>query len=85
MIFNDFSPKGDMDQTQRRKKSVPLFMKKFYDGQTRPNMIFSVIGDSENFIPKPWSKSRFQEALIYAAKATGGLCLIYAAKAKGGL
>ncbi|XP_048771384.2 transient receptor potential cation channel subfamily M member 8-like isoform X2 [Ostrea edulis] len=61
-----------MDQTQRRKKSVPLFMKKFYDGQTRPNMIFSVIGDSENFIPKPWSKSRFQEALIYAAKATGG-------------
>jgi hypothetical protein len=58
-----------------RRKTIKTSMKEFYNQQAeqaRPKMIFSVIGDSENFIPKPWSKSRFQEALIYAAKATGG-------------
>ncbi|XP_061195394.1 transient receptor potential cation channel subfamily M member 5-like [Saccostrea echinata] len=43
----------------------------FYRRVPRPNMIFSVIGDSDNLIPKPWPKSRFQQSLIYAAKAAG--------------
>ncbi|XP_078309609.1 transient receptor potential cation channel subfamily M member 8-like [Crassostrea virginica] len=41
------------------------------DGQERPNMIFSVIGDSYNIVPKIWPKSRLQDSLTNAARAAG--------------
>ncbi|XP_061195246.1 uncharacterized protein LOC133203486 [Saccostrea echinata] len=50
--------------------SIEAFME-FYSRVPRPNMIFSVIGDSDKLIPKQWPKSRFQQSLIYAAKAAG--------------
>lgn len=37
-----------------------------------PTMVFSVIGDSDSFVPKPWPKTVFQTALIEAAKSGGG-------------
>ena len=35
-------------------------------------MVFSVIGDSDCFLPRPWPKTVFQTALIDAAKSGGG-------------
>jgi hypothetical protein len=35
-------------------------------------MVFSVIGDSNSFVPRPWAKTVFQTALIEAAKSGGG-------------
>lgn len=40
--------------------------------QLSPTMVFSVIGDSDNFVPRPWPKTVFQTALIEAAKSGGG-------------
>ncbi|XP_062617598.1 transient receptor potential cation channel subfamily M member 2-like [Saccostrea cucullata] len=62
-----------MDRNNWRKQ-IKSFVTKVYS-KSQPNMIFSVIGDSDNLIPKPWPKSRFQQSLTYAAKAAGN-CLI---------
>lgn len=40
--------------------------------QSSPTMVFSVIGDSDNFVPRPWPKTVCQTALIEAAKSGGG-------------
>ena len=45
------------------------------DGNTSPTMVFSVIGDSDSFVPRPWPKTVFQTALIEAAKSGGGRSL----------
>ena len=37
-----------------------------------PTMVFSVIGDSDSFVPRPWPKTVFQTALVEAAKSGGG-------------
>ena len=37
-----------------------------------PTMVFSVIGDSNSFVPCPWAKTVFETALIEAAKSGGG-------------
>lgn len=42
------------------------------DGNNSPTMVFSVIGDSDSFVPRPWPKTIFQAALIEAAKSGGG-------------
>lgn len=39
---------------------------------SNPTMVFSVIGDSDNLVPRPWPKTVFQTALIDAAKSGGG-------------
>lgn len=41
--------------------------------KTTPTMVFSVIGDSDSFVPRPWPKAVFQTALIEAAKSGGGM------------
>lgn len=38
-----------------------------------PSMVFSVIGDSDNLVPKLWPKPMFQKALVEAARAGGGI------------
>ena len=38
-----------------------------------PTMVFSVIGDSDSFVPRPWPTTVFQTALIEAAKCGGGM------------
>lgn len=40
---------------------------------TSPTMVFSVIGDSDSFVPRPWPTTVFQTALIEAAKSGGGM------------
>lgn len=40
--------------------------------KSTPTMVFSVIGDSDSFVPRPWPKAVFQTALIEAAKSGGG-------------
>lgn len=45
------------------------------DGNTSPTMVFSVIGDSDSFVPRPWPTTVFQTALIEAAKSGGGKSL----------
>ncbi|KAK3090744.1 hypothetical protein FSP39_014255 [Pinctada imbricata] len=42
-----------------------------------PKMVFSIIGDSNNFVPKPWKKSVFQKALIDTAQSAGDSWLIF--------
>ena len=37
-----------------------------------PAVVLSVIGDSDNFMPRPWPRAAFQTALIEAAKSGGG-------------
>lgn len=43
--------------------------------KSTPTMVFSVIGDSENFISKPWQTNVFQTALIEAARSGGGISI----------
>lgn len=38
-----------------------------------PTMVFSVIGNSDSFVPRPWPTTLFQTALIEAAKSGGGI------------
>lgn len=45
------------------------------DVYSSPTMVFSVIGDSGNFVPRPWPKTVFQTALIEAAKSGGGMVI----------
>lgn len=45
------------------------------DVYSSPTMVFSVIGDSSNFVPRPWPKTVFQTALIEAAKSGGGMVI----------
>ncbi|XP_062585980.1 transient receptor potential cation channel subfamily M member 5-like isoform X2 [Saccostrea cucullata] len=64
-----YSTPKEMEEEEGEKTLT--YIMDFYGRVPRPNMIFSVIGDSDNLIPKPWPKSRFQQSLIYAAKAAG--------------
>lgn len=41
--------------------------------KSTPTMVFSVIGDSENFVSKHWQTTVFQTALIEAARSGGGI------------
>uniref|UniRef100_K1PW66 Transient receptor potential cation channel subfamily M member 3 n=1 Tax=Magallana gigas TaxID=29159 RepID=K1PW66_MAGGI len=45
--------------------------------RSTPTMVFSVIGDSDSFVPKPWPKTVFQTALIEAAKSGGETWILY--------
>lgn len=58
---------------KQQERLIDEFMEKFYTKEDlyRPNMIFSVIGDSNSLVPKMWPKSRFQVTLTYTAKAAG--------------
>lgn len=47
----------------------------YKDDQSTPTMVFSVIGNSDSFVPRPWPKTLFQTALIEAAKSGGGILL----------
>nr|XP_034320574.1 transient receptor potential cation channel subfamily M member 2-like isoform X2 [Crassostrea gigas] len=51
--------------------------------QSFPTMVFSVIGDSDNFVPRPWPKTVFQTALIEAAKSGGETWILYRGKEHG--
>ncbi|XP_052693640.1 transient receptor potential cation channel subfamily M member 2-like [Crassostrea angulata] len=53
------------------------------DGNTSPTMVFSVIGDSDSFVPRPWPKTVFQTALIEAAKSGGETWILYLGKKQG--
>lgn len=44
--------------------------------KSTPTMVFSMIGDSDNFVPKLWPKSAFQKALVEAGKTGGGMLFI---------
>uniref|UniRef100_K1Q1T2 TRPM SLOG domain-containing protein n=1 Tax=Magallana gigas TaxID=29159 RepID=K1Q1T2_MAGGI len=45
--------------------------------KSTPTVVFSVIGDSENFISKPWQTNVFQTALIEAARSGGDTWILY--------
>lgn len=51
--------------------------------QSSPTMVFSVIGDSDNFVPRPWPKTVFQTALIEAAKSGGETWILYSGAEQG--
>ncbi|XP_062566533.1 transient receptor potential cation channel subfamily M member 2-like, partial [Saccostrea cucullata] len=42
-----------------------------------PSFVFSITGDSDSFVPRPWAKSVFQTALIEAAKSAGDTWILY--------
>ncbi|XP_078329885.1 transient receptor potential cation channel subfamily M member-like 2 [Crassostrea virginica] len=45
--------------------------------KSTPTMVFSVIGDSDSFVPRPWPRTVFQTALIEAAKSGGETWILY--------
>lgn len=47
---------------------------------TKPTMVFSVIGDSNSSVPRPWQTIVFQKALIEAAKNGGETWILYRGK-----
>ncbi|XP_078329886.1 transient receptor potential cation channel subfamily M member-like 2 [Crassostrea virginica] len=48
-----------------------------------PTMVFSVIGDSDSFVPRPWPRTVFQTALIDAAKSGGETWILYSGSEHG--
>lgn len=48
-----------------------------------PTMVFSVIGDSESFVPRPWPKTVFKTALIEAAKSAGETWILFRGNDEG--
>nr|XP_034329613.1 transient receptor potential cation channel subfamily M member-like 2 isoform X2 [Crassostrea gigas] len=51
--------------------------------KSTPTMVFSVIGDSDSFVPRPWPKTVFQTALIEAAKSGGETWILYRGNKQG--
>nr|XP_034318676.1 transient receptor potential cation channel subfamily M member 2-like [Crassostrea gigas] len=47
------------------------------NASSTPTMVFSVIGDSDSFVPRPWPKTVFQTALIEAAKSGGETWILF--------
>lgn len=62
---NTSEPKVKKDGKQKKKKLVNMY--------STPTMVFSVIGNSDSFVPRPWPTTLFQTALIEAAKSGGGI------------
>lgn len=54
-----------------------------HEVNSTPTMVFSVIGDSDSFVPRPWPKTVFQTALIEAAKSGGETWILYRGREKG--
>lgn len=65
---NTSKPKVKKDEKQKKKKLVNI--------HSTPTMVFSVIGNSDSFVPRPWPTTLFQTALIEAAKSGGGIVFI---------
>lgn len=77
---NQTTSSGAQNQTSPNGADIP---KKYLYGQgddgkrySTPTMVFSVIGDSDSFVPRPWPTTLFQTALIEAAKSGGGMTLL---------
>lgn len=66
------SLKGVFEEKQLWKEILEEVNDSENNRHSSPTMVFSVIGDSENFVPRPWPKTVFQTALIEAAKSGGG-------------
>lgn len=71
---NTSKPKVKKDEKQKKKKLVNI--------HSTPTMVFSVIGNSDSFVPRPWPTTLFQTALIEAAKSGGGIVFIDRMKLK---
>lgn len=67
---------GDSDSSQ--PNNLPLNDKSnIIKPKPIPDMVFSVIGDSISYYPRPWPKAVFQNALIEAAKGGGETWILY--------
>ncbi|XP_062589311.1 transient receptor potential cation channel subfamily M member-like 2 [Saccostrea cucullata] len=62
---------GEVQEVQRTWENIRENV------DSTPTMVFSVIGDSDSFVPKPWAKTVFQTALIEAAKSGGESWILY--------
>lgn len=67
------SPTHDVSDTSQPTKSPLQDKSNIIKPKSIPKMVFSVIGDSVSFFPRPWPKAVFQTALIEAAKGGGGM------------
>lgn len=65
-------PTHDVSDTRQPTKSSLQDKSNTKKTKSIPRMVFSVIGDSVSFFPRPWPKAVFQTALIEAAKGGGG-------------
>lgn len=66
---NTSKPKVKKDEKQKKKKLVNI--------HSTPTMVFSVIGNSDSFVPRPWPTTLFQTALIEAAKSGGETWILF--------
>lgn len=78
---NQTTSSGAQNQTSPNGADIP---KKYLYGQgddgkmySTPTMVFSVIGDSDSFVPRPWPTTLFQTALIEAAKSGGETWILF--------
>nr|XP_022311262.1 uncharacterized protein LOC111116556 [Crassostrea virginica] len=66
----------------KKKEAIITYVKDAWEGiqtavKSTPTMVFSVIGDSDSFVPRPWPRTVFQTALIEAAKSGGETWILY--------
>lgn len=70
-------PTHDVSDTRQPTKSSLQDKSNTKKTKSIPRMVFSVIGDSVSFFPRPWPKAVFQTALIEAAKGGGETWILY--------
>lgn len=78
LFFLNYSSKDENNQQMKRKwKKIRhnVYQMTIGSNITKPTMVFSVIGDSNSSVPRPWQTIVFQKALIEAAKNGGGRVL----------
>lgn len=63
----------DKSKTEEQNNHTTKNKNRVVNASSTPTMVFSVIGDSDSFVPRPWPKTVFQTALIEAAKSGGGM------------
>lgn len=68
---------NDVNDTSQPTKSPLQDKSNIIKPKSIPRMVFSVIGDSVSFFPRPWPKAVFQTALIEAAKGGGETWILY--------
>lgn len=57
----------------RIQKTDELGNQKKYRDPEPPKLVLSIIGDSKNFVPKPWITTVFKQGLIETVKGAKGI------------
>lgn len=73
---SNIEPKRKQKKNKMKEMWEKIQSKVYNSTGNSPMMVFSIIGDANNFAPRPWQTIVFQTALIEAARNGGGKVLI---------